>query len=148
MSIAALTTSMTVFGLQPATVEQSASRYWSRRHVPTVPGVSRQEFGKGSQQGSLLSRESCWGVMSAADLQLGGCGGVVAWLGRGGQDGAVGVPLLQAVPHQLRYLQHPAPGRRHRMSLHVRACCAARLECLEALHGAFRLWTLCPAEGC
>ena len=76
----------------------------------------------------MLDRESCWGVMSAADLQDGGCGVLVTCLWRGRQDCTVGVSLLQAVPHQLRYLQHPARGRPRRLSLHVPACCAASLK--------------------
>ena len=94
-----------------------------------------------------MDRKSCWGALSVMDLQDGGCGVLVTCLWRGGQDGAVGVPLLQAVPHQLRYLQHPAGGRPRRVSLHVPACCAASLKRLQASHGTVHS-TPSPAQGC
>ena len=47
-----------------------------------------------------------------ACLQDGGCGVLVAGLRGRRQNGAVGIPLLQAVPHQLCDLQHPAREER------------------------------------
>ena len=137
-----------MLSLQLAGAEQSASCFCDSRcgtyrehKVSDAKDLDRESLQETSRTGD--SARVC---PSVADLQDGGCGVLVTGLWRGGQDGAVGVPLLQAVPHQLRNLQHPAPGRPRRVSWHVPACCAACLKRLWASHCTIHTYTV-PSRG-